>query len=288
MPRSPSTVRLTGTVATTSRARPDSSGSTSTTECTSVVAPPTSTTTTSPAPGCSGPSPAAASSTAVSTTSGVAPLTIAVKSVRAERCLPPMTWLRNISRIAARAPSGARAPIRGTTFGATTYGTPAASKAATTSSTASTLPASTTGPGHRPFASACAFARRTSAFPPSVPPTSRTTSGSDARRAARSTASYDTCTTRPPLDSATRRPASEVTSSSLPTTAIRSPPPAEEQASTGTSAPSVDGAISARIASQPSSTSVSMVVRWLPVAISAPVPTSTSAAFVNVDPKSTQ
>ncbi len=55
MPRSPSTVRVTGVLATTSRARPSSvsavSGSISTTECTSVVAPPTSTTTTSPAPG---------------------------------------------------------------------------------------------------------------------------------------------------------------------------------------------------------------------------------------------
>ena len=51
MPRSPSTVRVTGVVATTSRERFASSGSSSTTECTSVVAPPTSTTTTSPTPG---------------------------------------------------------------------------------------------------------------------------------------------------------------------------------------------------------------------------------------------
>ena len=47
MPRSPSTVRVTGVVATTSRERPASSGSRRTTECTSVVAPPMSTTTTS-------------------------------------------------------------------------------------------------------------------------------------------------------------------------------------------------------------------------------------------------
>ena len=50
--------------------------------------------------------PRASSSTPVSTTSGVAPRTIAVKSARAERCLPPITWARNISRIAARAEAG--------------------------------------------------------------------------------------------------------------------------------------------------------------------------------------
>ena len=47
IPRSPSTVRVTGVVATTSRESPASSGSRRTTECTSVVAPPMSTTTTS-------------------------------------------------------------------------------------------------------------------------------------------------------------------------------------------------------------------------------------------------
>ena len=44
-----------------------------------------------------------------------------------------------------------------------------------------------------------------------------------------------TDTTRPPLESATRRPASAVTSSSFPITAMRSPPPALEQASTSAS-----------------------------------------------------
>ena len=122
MPRSPSTVRVTGVVATTSRERVASSGSSSTTECTSVVAPPTSTTTTSPAPGWSASTPRASSSTPVSTTSGVAPVTMAVKSARLLRCLPPITWDRNISRIAPRADSGASTPIRGTTLSATTYG----------------------------------------------------------------------------------------------------------------------------------------------------------------------
>ena len=67
MPRSPSTVRVTRVVATTSRLRPASSGSSSTTLCTSVVAPPTSTTTVSPAT-------SARSSTPVRTTSGRRPL----------------------------------------------------------------------------------------------------------------------------------------------------------------------------------------------------------------------
>ena len=107
MPRSPSTVRVTRVVATTSRLSPESSGSSSTTLWTSVVAPPTSTTTVSPAA-------SARSSTPVRTTSGVAPCTMARKSSRALRCLPPITWERNSSRIAVRAPSGARTPIRGT------------------------------------------------------------------------------------------------------------------------------------------------------------------------------
>ena len=153
MPRSPSTVRVTGVVATTSRASPLSSGSSSTTLCTSVVAPPTSTTTTSPAPGCWSSRPRASSSTPVRTTSGVAPRTRSVKvrpcaSVRLLRCLPPMTWDRNISRIAARALSGASTPIRGTTLSARTWGVPASSRSAAIVACDSTLPATTTGPGH--------------------------------------------------------------------------------------------------------------------------------------------
>ena len=98
-----------------------------------------------------------------------------------------------------------------------------------------------------------------------------------------------TCTTRPPLDSATRRPASAVTRASLPTTAIRSPPPAEEQASTSASAARGSPRQLARQASQPSSTSVSIVVRWLRRRQQLDRwSTSTSAALVNVEPKSTQ
>ena len=292
IPRSPSTVRVTGTLATTWRASPASSGSISTTECTSVVAPPMSTTTTSPAPARSSSRPCASSSTAVSTTSGVAPRTIAVKSARGDRCLPPMTWRRNISRMAARAESGASTPIFGTTLSARTYGVPASPSRVATSSRASTLPATTTGPAQRSFASVVAQASSTSLLPPSVPPTSSTTSGRSARSAATSSGPSPpaaTCTTRPPLESATRRPASAVTSSSLPTTAMRRPPPADEQASTSAAAaPGTCAVSSARQASHPSSTSVSIVVRWLAVASSRPSDTSTRAALVNVDPKSTQ
>ena len=96
MPRSPSTVRVTRVGATTWRASPTSSGSSSTTECTSVVAPPTSTTATSPVT-------SASSSTPVSTTSGVGPVTIRVNASDADRCLPPITCRRNASRIAPRA-----------------------------------------------------------------------------------------------------------------------------------------------------------------------------------------
>ena len=98
-----------------------------------------------------------------------------------------------------------------------------------------------------------------------------------------------TATTLPPLLSATRRPASAVTSSSLPTTAIRSPPPALEQASTCASVARASRATSAaRHASYPSSTSVSIVVRCAAAATMLPEPRSTSAALVKVEPKSTQ
>ena len=281
MPRSPSTVRVTGVGATTSRASSACSGSTSTTECTSVVAPPTSTTTTSPTA-------VASSSTPVSTTSGVAPLTMLVKSARLLRCLPPMTWERNTSRIALRAPAGARTPILGTTLSASTCGR--SPRIALTSSRASTFPATTVGPRQPPSLSPRAARRIGSWLPPSVPPVSSTTSGaSPVRSSSWPWATARTVTTLPPLDSATRRPASAVTSSSLPTTATRSPPPAEEQAST--SAPVARGsarASSARHASYPSRTSVSIVVRCSAPATTAPVARSTSSALVNVEPKSTQ
>ena len=72
---------------------------------------------------------AASTSTPVSTRSGVAPRTIDVKSARVLRCLPPITWARNISRIARRAGSGWSTPIRGTTLSVTTTGrSPSASR----------------------------------------------------------------------------------------------------------------------------------------------------------------
>ncbi len=141
MPRSPSTVRVTGCVATTSRPRFASSGSSSITECTSVVAPPMSTTATSP---CN----PASTSTPRSTTSGVAARTIRAKAGSRDRFLPPITCARNISRIAARALSGANTPISGTTLSASTCGTPAAARVSRISGWASTLPATTTGRRH--------------------------------------------------------------------------------------------------------------------------------------------
>src|SRR4029079_9463853 len=285
MPSSPSTWRVPGVVAPTSRPSVASSGSRSTTEWTSVVAPPTSTTTTSRASVRASPSPPG------STKSGVGPRTIAAKSARELRCLPPITWARNISRIAARAGPGESTPILGTTLSASTYGVADPARSPATSSRASTLPATTTGVAQRAPASIRAPASSASVLPPSVPPTSSTTSdllasspGNGPGSAARAT----TCTTLPPLDSATRRPASAVTSSSCPTIAPRSPPPADEHASTF--APSTSGwsARSApRHASYPSRMSVSIVVRWEGVPTRVPDATSTRAALVNVDPKST-
>src|SRR4051794_2361025 len=199
-----------------------------------------------------------------------------------------MTWERNSSRMAVRAPSGARTPIRGTMLGATTSGWWARTSA--TSAWASTLPATTTGPSQTPTSSR-AQPRIGSGLPPSVPPVSRTTSGSLAGTPARSSPrpAANTATTLPPLDRATRRPASAVTSSSLPTTAIRRPPPALEQASVGASTERAScPAIFARQASYPSRTSVSMVVGCSADARTRPSSRSTSRALVNVDPKSTQ
>ena len=221
----------------------------------------------------------------------------AAASVRLLRCLPPITWLRNISRIAARALSGASTPILGTTLSARTYGVRDPSSRAATSGCDSTLPATTTGPAHGVRDRKSASPSSTSALPPSVPPTSSTTSGSEACRSASLPASSppeSTSTTLPPLESATRRPASAVTSSSLPTTAIRSPPPALEQASTSASAAAGSCSVSARMhASYPSRTSPcpmpsGRVVGWLAVASRSPVSRSTSAALVKVEPKSTQ
>ena len=162
------------------------------------------------------------------------------------------------------------------------------SKAAPISSTASTLPATTTGPAPPAVASACAFAEQDLGVATVGAPDQQDDVGLGARSAAQVDRVvghvHDTTSARQ------RDPTAGLGGDELLVADDGDPqsPPAEEQASTGTSAPSVDGAISARIASQPSSTSVSMVVRWLPVAISAPVSTSTSAALVNVEPKSTQ
>ena len=187
---------------------------------------------------------------------------MAVKSARELSPLPPITCSRNISRIARRADSGASTPIRGTTLSARTCGVRAASRRPATAPCASTSPATTTGPVHRARASEPASSTSPSELPPSVPPTSSSTSGRDSRRAesfASSSPPASTATTLPPLDSATRRPASAVTSSSLPTTAIRRPPPADEQASTSASdAAGCVRASSARHASTPSRTSVSI------------------------------
>src|SRR5262249_53487086 len=93
----------------------------------------------------------------------------------------------------------------------------------------------------------------------------------------------------PPLDRATRRPASAVTSSSLPTTAIRSPPPALEQARAGATWARGSRSTSwRRHASYPSSTSVSIGVRCSAAAAIRPSASDTSEALVNVEPKSTQ
>ena len=68
----------------------------------------------------------ASSSTAVSTTSGVAPRTSEANRGPRDSRLPPMTWRRNTSRIAARAGPGFSTPMRGSTLSVATAGTPAA------------------------------------------------------------------------------------------------------------------------------------------------------------------
>ena len=157
------------------------------------------------------------------------------KSARPLRCLPPMTWARNISRIAALAPSGASTPIRGTTLSVTTWGTPRAGqdRGRPRRGPRRRPPPRPDRASPRPRAAAPARAvrrrcrrrcRRSGARRPAARLRARLAPGRRSRAR--------TPTTLPPLDSATRRPASAVTRASLPTTAIRSPPPALEHAST--------------------------------------------------------
>ena len=249
--------------------------------------------------------PRASSSTPVSTTSGVAPRTMSVKvrpraSVRLLRCLPPMTWLRKISRIARRGAVGREHADAGHHVVGQHVRRPRARRAAIATAAATRrcrpprrAPARRHAPGSRASPSS------TSALPPSVPPTSSTTSGSAARRSASlvvvETARAAPATTLPPLESATRRPASAVTSSSLPTTAMRSPPPALEQASTSASDRArvllderAPGRRRTRRARHPRRSASGSVVGWLAVARSVTGRRSTSAALVKVDPKSTQ
>ena len=102
---------------------------------------------------------------------------MAGKSARRDRPLPPMTCLMKTSRIASRAGTGSSRPISGSTLAVAVTGTPAAARAAATSSRASTFPASTTGTVRRRAAMTPALCLKISALPPSVPPTSSTTSG---------------------------------------------------------------------------------------------------------------
>ena len=95
-----------------------------------------------------------------------------------------MTWPMNTSRIASRAGIGSSRPISGSTFAVAVTGTPADVSSASTSSRASTLPATTTGTTSRRAANAAALCRRISLLPPSVPPTSSTTSGRAAEQRA--------------------------------------------------------------------------------------------------------
>ena len=175
MPRSPSTVRVTGVVATTSRASSRPPGR---------ARPPSARRwwrrrrrrprrrrrrVSSPA----------SSSTPVSTTSGVAPRTIAVKSARAAEVLAAdhVGQEHLADRRAGR--SGASTPIAARRCRRRRAGTSA--RIAATSSRASTLPATTTGPVQPPAPARAPRRRSTSALPPSVPPVSSTTSGAVVR-----------------------------------------------------------------------------------------------------------
>ena len=168
------------------------------------------------------------------------------RSVRLLRCLPPITWARNISRIAARADAGGEHADAGHDVVGQHVRDAAEDRGDLGAAPRRCRPRPP-GPASRRPRARGRRASSTSLLPPSVPPVSSTTSGRSAagRASVRPAppAAASTCTTLPPLDSATRRPASAVTSSSLPTTAIRSPPPALEQAST--SAPAARGSASA-------------------------------------------
>ena len=174
MPRSPSTVRVTGVVATTSRERSPPRGRARPPSARRWWRRPRRRPRRRRRPVLL--EPRASSSTPVSTTSGVAPVTIAVKSARLLRCLPPITWDRNISRIAARAESGASTPMRGTTLSATTYGLSCQDRLDLGPGVDVARHDHGAGPaaGHeRPGAASTI----TSVLPPSVPPVSSTTSG---------------------------------------------------------------------------------------------------------------
>ena len=173
-----------------------------------MVAPPMSKTRTSPSVA------AASVSMPASIASGVAALTIDANWGPLDRCLPPMTWRRNIWRMAARAPSGLMTPIWGSTLSVKMKRRPVDSSASATSSRASTLPATTTGALSRALASAEPLCSSTSALPSSVPPASRMTSGRAARSATTSAVVIGpaaTCTILAPALRPTREPASAVT-----------------------------------------------------------------------------
>ena len=220
--------------------------------------------------------PRASTSTPVSTRSGVAPRTIAVKSARPLSCLPPITWARNISRIARAGRVGREhADPRHHVVGQDVRQLRPA--IAATSSRAVDV----AGHHHRarPAAAPTRRARRRAA-PPRCRRRCRRSAAPRPARVVRASSTVgrlvgrprpSTATTLPPLESATRRPASAVTSSSLPTTAIRSPPPAlrstpAPRASDGAGCPARPAR--PRHASNPSSTSVSIVVAVLAAAAS--------------------
>ena len=183
-----------------------------------------------------------------------------------------MTWARNISRIAARAPSGASTPIRGTTLSATTCGTPSAgSRRPRHGRRRCRRPRPGRSSRRRPGR---AHRRRaTAALPPSVPPVSSTTSGAVCpRRALERTLGHTRrreSDHRDDLAAARQRdPAAGLGGDQLlvADTAIRSPPPALEHASTSASAARASCATRAsRQAAYPSRTSRSpaSVVGWL-------------------------
>ncbi len=231
---------------------------------------------------------AASTSTPVSTRSGVAPRTIAVKSARELSPLPPITCARNISRIACRADSGASTPMRGTTLSASTCGV--GPSASATAPCASTSPATTTGPGQRredggvPDESLGVAAVRATHQQQHVG-TGLAQQPRPSPRRARRTAPRPPCRRwrAPPGDRPRPSPAPRCRrrrcAGHRRPTSRRAPRPRAAAATSRVS--------DARHASTPSSTSVSSVVRWLAVASSSPA-SSTSAALVNVEPTSTQ